>query len=229
MLQSPVFPDLLCTLLAPATDASGPPDVPQPPPRTPFSIEAILSKPEPQQKGTASPREPPHLPLEWHSWMYPAAHSVGLLPCPALQLEKPGHGALHQQLQRGCLVSLPSWKQDSLEVSCGVGTLGPPAPWRARGPCKMKRVRTVFKPEQLERLEQEFLKQQYMVGTERVDLATTLRLTETQVKVWFQNRRIRWRKQNLEQKKAKLLRCGGTQPVLTDLENKEEDTVDIEV
>lgn len=46
----------------------------------------------------------------------------------------------------------------------------------------MKRVRTVFKPEQLERLEQEFLKQQYMVGTERVDLAATLRLTETQVR-----------------------------------------------
>lgn len=46
----------------------------------------------------------------------------------------------------------------------------------------MKRVRTVFKPEQLERLEQEFLKQQYMVGTERVDLAATLHLTETQVK-----------------------------------------------
>uniref|UniRef100_K7FAD0 Notochord homeobox n=1 Tax=Pelodiscus sinensis TaxID=13735 RepID=K7FAD0_PELSI len=168
----------------------------QPPPRTPFSIEAILSKPEPQQKGTASPREPPHLPLEWHR-----------------------HGAW-------------GWGQTwglGLEVSCGVGTPGPPAPWRARGPCKMKRVRTVFKPEQLERLEQEFLKQQYMVGTERVDLATALRLTETQVKVWFQNRRIRWRKQNLEQKKAKLLRCRGTQPVLTDLENKEEDTVDIEV
>jgi len=48
----------------------------------------------------------------------------------------------------------------------------------------MKRVRTVFKPEQLERLEQEFLKQQYMVGTERVDLAATLRLTETQVRDW---------------------------------------------
>lgn len=47
----------------------------------------------------------------------------------------------------------------------------------------MKRVRTVFKPEQLERLEQEFLKQQYMVGTERVDLAATLHLTETQVRM----------------------------------------------
>lgn len=45
----------------------------------------------------------------------------------------------------------------------------------------MKRVRTVFTPEQLDRLEKEFLKQQYMVGNERVDLAATLHLTETQV------------------------------------------------
>lgn len=45
----------------------------------------------------------------------------------------------------------------------------------------MKRVRTVFTPEQLERLEEEFLKQQYMVGSERLDLAATLQLTETQV------------------------------------------------
>ncbi|KAL7975875.1 hypothetical protein Chor_011790 [Crotalus horridus] len=84
------------------------------------------------------------------------------------------------------------------------GPLGPALPWRPREPCKMKRVRTVFTPEQLERLEEEFLKQQYMVGSERLDLAATLQLTETQVKVWFQNRRIKWRKQSLEQKAAKL-------------------------
>ncbi|XP_061438953.1 homeobox protein notochord [Rhineura floridana] len=82
---------------------------------------------------------------------------------------------------------------------------------KSGGPCKMKRVRTVFTPEQLDRLEKEFLKQQYMVGSERVDLAATLHLTETQVKVWFQNRRIKWRKQSLEQKAAKLSQFGATQ------------------
>ncbi|XP_013909037.1 PREDICTED: homeobox protein not2-like [Thamnophis sirtalis] len=84
------------------------------------------------------------------------------------------------------------------------GSLGPALPWRPGGPCKLKRVRTVFTPEQLERLEEEFLKQQYLVGSERLDLAAALQLTETQVKVWFQNRRIKWRKQSLEQKAAKL-------------------------
>nr|BAD52255.1 homeo domain transcription factor Not [Halocynthia roretzi] len=60
---------------------------------------------------------------------------------------------------------------------------------------KAKRLRTIFTPEQLERLEREFLKQQYMVGTERFYLAKELNLGEAQVKVWFQNRRIKWRKQ----------------------------------
>lgn len=69
---------------------------------------------------------------------------------------------------------------------------------------KGKRVRTIFTPEQLERLEAEFERQQYMVGTERYYLASSLNLTEAQVKVWFQNRRIKWRKQHLEQQQAKL-------------------------
>ncbi|KAJ8298647.1 hypothetical protein KUTeg_022707 [Tegillarca granosa] len=64
---------------------------------------------------------------------------------------------------------------------------------------KPKRNRTIFTPEQLQVLENEFQKQQYMVGTDRFILASSLNLTESQVKVWFQNRRIKWRKQQLEQ------------------------------
>ncbi|MGH0121860.1 UNVERIFIED_CONTAM: hypothetical protein FKN15_067156 [Acipenser sinensis] len=57
-----------------------------------------------------------------------------------------------------------------------------------------RRIRTIFTEEQLRRLEEVFSKQRYMTGTEKVLLASALRLTETQVKVWFQNRRTRWRK-----------------------------------
>ncbi|KAL3278578.1 hypothetical protein HHI36_016123 [Cryptolaemus montrouzieri] len=63
---------------------------------------------------------------------------------------------------------------------------------------RSKRVRTIFTPEQLEKLEAEFEKQQYMVGPERLYLAHALHLTEAQVKVWFQNRRIKWRKRYVE-------------------------------
>lgn len=52
---------------------------------------------------------------------------------------------------------------------------------------KSKRVRTIFTPEQLERLEAEFERQQYMVGPERLYLAHTLQLTEAQVRVTLIN------------------------------------------
>lgn len=53
------------------------------------------------------------------------------------------------------------------------------------GGTKSKRVRTIFTPEQLERLEAEFERQQYMVGPERLYLASTLHLTEAQVIYFF--------------------------------------------
>lgn len=72
-------------------------------------------------------------------------------------------------------------------------------------------MRTIFTPEQLERLEAEFERQQYMVGPERLYLAHTLSLTEAQVKVWFQNRRIKWRKHHLEMTQQRLALLRQTQ------------------
>lgn len=48
---------------------------------------------------------------------------------------------------------------------------------------KLKRMRTIYTSEQLEKLEAVFDQQQYMVGNERLYLAKKLHLTETQVKV----------------------------------------------
>ncbi|XP_071523396.1 uncharacterized protein [Panulirus ornatus] len=61
-------------------------------------------------------------------------------------------------------------------------------------PVRVKRVRTTFTGAQLHRLEEEFERQQYLVGPKRRYLAAQLDLTEVQLKVWFQNRRIKWRK-----------------------------------
>ncbi|XP_077401338.1 ventral anterior homeobox 2 [Vanacampus margaritifer] len=57
-----------------------------------------------------------------------------------------------------------------------------------------KRTRTSFTAEQLYRLEVEFQRCQYVVGRERTELARQLNLSETQVKVWFQNRRTKQKK-----------------------------------
>ncbi|XP_022289704.2 uncharacterized protein LOC111101485 [Crassostrea virginica] len=59
---------------------------------------------------------------------------------------------------------------------------------------KPKRIRTAFSPSQLLKLENAFEKNHYVVGQERKDLATKLNLSETQVKVWFQNRRTKFKR-----------------------------------
>ncbi|KAJ8025871.1 Homeobox protein EMX1 [Holothuria leucospilota] len=64
---------------------------------------------------------------------------------------------------------------------------------------KPKRIRTAFSPSQLLRLEQAFEKNHYVVGAERKQLAAGLNLTETQVKVWFQNRRTKYKRIKAEE------------------------------
>uniref|UniRef100_A0A182IJP5 Uncharacterized protein n=1 Tax=Anopheles atroparvus TaxID=41427 RepID=A0A182IJP5_ANOAO len=64
---------------------------------------------------------------------------------------------------------------------------------------KPKRVRTAFSPSQLLKLEHAFENNHYVVGAERKTLAQALNLTETQVKVWFQNRRTKHKRMQQEE------------------------------
>ncbi|KAK6482439.1 homeobox protein DBX2-like isoform X1 [Huso huso] len=53
--------------------------------------------------------------------------------------------------------------------------------------------RAVFSEEQRKDLEKTFHKQKYISKTDRNNLAEHLGLKESQVKIWFQNRRMKWR------------------------------------
>ncbi|XP_020371249.1 NK1 transcription factor related 2-like,a [Rhincodon typus] len=64
------------------------------------------------------------------------------------------------------------------------------------GCAKPRRARTAFTYEQLVALENKFRSTRYLSVCERLNLALALSLTETQVKIWFQNRRTKWKKQN---------------------------------
>ncbi|GAB0099831.1 Homeobox protein unplugged [Sergentomyia squamirostris] len=59
---------------------------------------------------------------------------------------------------------------------------------------KSRRRRTAFTSEQLLELEREFHAKKYLSLTERSQIATTLKLSEVQVKIWFQNRRAKWKR-----------------------------------
>lgn len=60
---------------------------------------------------------------------------------------------------------------------------------------RKKKTRTVFSRSQVHQLETTFNLKRYLSSSERVVLAKALRLTETQVKIWFQNRRNKWKRQ----------------------------------
>ncbi|KAG7230953.1 hypothetical protein INR49_024982 [Caranx melampygus] len=53
--------------------------------------------------------------------------------------------------------------------------------------------RAVFSEEQRKELERTFRRQKYISKTDRNKLAADLSLKESQVKIWFQNRRMKWR------------------------------------
>ncbi|NXC47462.1 NKX31 protein, partial [Penelope pileata] len=54
-----------------------------------------------------------------------------------------------------------------------------------------KRSRAAFTHSQVLELERKFSRQKYLSAPERAHLAKNLQLTETQVKIWFQNRRYK--------------------------------------
>ncbi|XP_068574266.1 homeobox protein vent1-like [Cebidichthys violaceus] len=58
-----------------------------------------------------------------------------------------------------------------------------------------RRVRTKFSIEQISKLEKIFNKHKYLDAGERVKTAQKLNLTETQVRTWFQNRRMKLKRE----------------------------------
>ncbi|KAB0361702.1 hypothetical protein FD754_005858 [Muntiacus muntjak] len=183
------------------------------PPRAPgrlessFSVEAILARPDPCAP-TASPL-PVSAGAHGDLWNVPARLPAQVLPraCPPTWLPAGLSAGLHRPCPQppalrplaSHFCGLQGLSVTGLELVHCLG-LWDPQDWAhaqdlqdtERSP---KRIRTMFNLEQLEELEKVFAKQHNLVGKKRAQLAAQLNLTENQVRVWFQNRRVKYQKQ----------------------------------
>lgn len=121
---------------------------------------------------------------------------------PPVSTQTPTHfnfaGSLESELHSNAMHSRLSAPVAVIsEIVRNAGSLDSPSHLLGHRMKRKRKLRTVFTEKQLEGLETKFADKKYLSVPDRMELAGRLELSETQVKTWFQNRRMKCKKQQV--------------------------------
>ncbi|NWW52735.1 NKX25 protein, partial [Pedionomus torquatus] len=163
---------------------------PSPVTTTPFSVKDILNL-EQHQSGLAS--------MDLSSLSSPSC-MLATFKQEAYSTEPPALPDLREELPEAHPAKTPAAFPElcSLHKSLEQEKRDLEDPERPRQR-KRRKPRVLFSQAQVYELERRFKQQKYLSAPERDHLANVLKLTSTQVKIWFQNRRYKCKRQRQDQ------------------------------